>query len=362
MSRGFSLVEMVVAVALVLVALGAVFTLANPAHPTFQAQPVAIDMQQRTRVAVDAISGDLLAAGAGLGKYVAPVLPFRRGLISPDSPGSFFTDRISVLYVPPKTATTTLNAPSDAGSVVYVNAQPGCSLAKPLCGFVVNTLAAVFDETGTYDTFRIASLQENPPAIVRHPGPWSKAYAAGATLTAIESVTYWLRIDTGKGTSELMRYDGRVTDLPVADEVVGLTFEYFGDPTPPVIRRPPSDPVGPWTSYGPKTPPVTDDDAATDGYGAGENCVFNVVEAATAPRLSILGLPPSLVPLPSSSLTDGPWCPDHLAPNRFDADLLRVRRVRVMLRVRPSATVVQTPTPDQQISFDVVPRNLSLPQ
>ena len=67
----------------------------------------------------------------------------------------------------------------------------------------------------------------------------------------------------------------------------------------------------------------------------GENCTFAVVEGVHAPRLTVLGSgSPALVELTHAILTDGPWCPDSLATNRFDADLLRVRRIRVSLRVQ----------------------------
>ncbi len=62
--------------------------------------------------------------------------------------------------------------------------------------------------------------------------------------------------------------------------------------------------------------------------------------------------------------------------NRFDADLLRIRKVRVTLRVQVGAKSLRGPTgtfflrggtstgaeryiPDQEISFEVTPRNLN---
>jgi hypothetical protein len=41
-----------------------------------------------------------------------------------------------------------------------------------------------------------------------------------------------------------------------------------------------------------------------------------------------------LARLPLGVFTDGPWCPDGASPNRYDADLLRIRLVRVTLRVQ----------------------------
>ena len=66
------------------------------------------DQQQRLRVAVEAMRRDLLAAGAGpafgrghgpLGQLLAPVLPARAGAIGPDAELSFYSDRVSVMYI-----------------------------------------------------------------------------------------------------------------------------------------------------------------------------------------------------------------------------------------------------------------------
>ena len=86
---GFCLVEMTIALAIVLVVMGAMFAVMNPASGAFHSQPEAIDMHQRLRVAVDAISSDLTMAGAGTGKYFASVLPYRRGPLAPDSPATY---------------------------------------------------------------------------------------------------------------------------------------------------------------------------------------------------------------------------------------------------------------------------------
>jgi hypothetical protein len=65
----------------------------------------------------------------------------------------------------------------------------------------------------------------------------------------------------------------------------------------------------------------------------------------------------SLSELTGAELTDGPFC--GIAPNRFDADLLRIRRVRVSLRVdAPTGSAGRQPPP-MELSFDVTPPNLS---
>ena len=83
------------------------------------------------------------------------------------------------------------------------------------------------------------------------------------------------------------------------------------------------------------------------------------------------------MPLTGAELTDGPWCPDAASPTRYDADLLRVRRIGVTVRVQSAAAALRGPAgalfahpgtsqsgakwlPDQEIHFDVSPRNLNL--
>jgi len=42
-------------------------------------------------------------------------------------------------------------------------------------------------------------------------------------------------------------------------------------------------------------------------------------------------------------LTDGPWCPDAENPNRYDADLLRVREVVVTFRSEAAISALRGP-------------------
>jgi hypothetical protein len=128
------------------------------------------------------------------------------------------------------------------------------------------------------------------------------------------SHTYHLKRDTAARIWQLMHYDGDSTDLPVVDHVTGLQFEYFEE--------------------GPS-------------------------------------------PLDPATLQDGPWVPDDPAVMKFDADLLKIRRVRVLLRVQAAlnsmrgpagvlftnggtSTSVERYLPDLELQFDVAVRNLNL--
>ena len=174
-----------------------------------------------------------------------------------------------------------------------------------------------------------------------------------------------------------MHYDGFHTVVPVLDEVVGLNFEYYGDPQPPAMvdgNGLKSQDV----TYGPR-PPVLGQVKGT--WPAGENCTIQVVGGIQQPRLANLGAAGTgLVRLTAAQLTDGPFCPDGTNTNRFDADLFRIKKIRVSLRLQTgdaslrgsltdgqNAMFVNTGRAtgdrqvfDQQIRFDVTPRNMNL--
>ena len=116
---GFTLVELLLAALLTVIIVAGAFQLAGPAQRMFQSQPEAADMQQRMRVAVDALRRDLVMAGAGtyagpalgaLNYRVASVMPYRAFGDSPDQTRGVFhrTDAISFLYVPSTPAQTQL--------------------------------------------------------------------------------------------------------------------------------------------------------------------------------------------------------------------------------------------------------------
>jgi len=282
MSRdsGFTVLEMVVAMALTVTVVAAVFTVVGGGPDAFAVQTEVSDMHQRLRVASGTLIHDLMSATA--------VRPYRSHGPDADPPGTVTSD----------------------------------------------TLTAI----------------------------------GNAAMT-----TYWLKRDRA-GTYQLMSYaGGGSADVPVVDNIVALAFDYVGDPAPPTIVRPLTDPTGPWTTYGP--PPAA---GAVPPFAAGENCIFVDDGSGTpAPRLAVLAPPPaSLIDLPAALFSDGPWCPDDASADRWDADLLRVRAVVVTVRVQAAAAALRGPTgplfahggtsnapsrwaPDVEVRVQVAPRNLN---
>ena len=391
---GFTLVEMLIAMAVMLLILGGVFQAFNPATGSFRTQPEVADLQQRLRVGNERLYNGLIVAGAGiysgqalgtLGQFFAPVLPYLVGSLHNDpAAGVYFrTDAITVFHVPTTASQCTIrDKMPQPSSEVKVNAEPGCPANDPLCGFEEGMRVIIFDATGSFDFFTITQvqssslhLQHRPPI---NPDDFSKAYDVGAVISQVNTDAYYWRQDPATNTFQLMHYDLFQNDVPLIDDVVNLRFEYMGDAAPPVLRAPVTDPIGPWTTYGPK-PPALGVDVASDSWPAGENCTFTVDPASGlhVSRLASLGAPGTLTALDATQLSDGPWCPDASNINRYDADLHRVRQIRVTFRVQTSVANLRGPAgvlfsragtgrlsdrlvPDQAVQFDVTPRNLNL--
>jgi prepilin-type N-terminal cleavage/methylation domain-containing protein len=391
--RGFSLIELIIAMAVMLTVTGSVFTLMNPAQGSFAAQPEVSDMQQRLRVATDTLYKDLIMTGGGayqgsmsgsLGNFFAAVQPRRIGSTNADGPTVFKADTISLVYVPATIAQTSLKAKSPNQKSVELAVEsnqdvppaPGCPAADELCGFKENMTVLMYDDSGNYDIFTITNVQGSALHLQHNTDQLTYTEYAPVTtkIVQVSNFVYYFNA----ATNQLMFYDGGPgADVPVVDNVVGLAFEYFGEPQPPTWRPGKnvknSAETGPWTSYGPK-PAALD----TPSWPAGENCIFTFDGVTPQSRLPALGAPGTgLVKLTAAQLTDGPWCPNAASPNRWDADLLRVRKIGITIRVQAANAALRGPAsalftrggtskggekwvPDQEIRFQVSPRNLNL--
>ena len=387
--RGFSLIEMVIATGLTLLVTASIFAMMHPAQGAFAAQPEVADMQQRLRVGAETLSKVLIMAGAGayqgpqagsLKYYFPSVLPFRQGARNDDPPGTFATNRITIIYVPSTTAQATLSASLSTATTSFIpTVASNCPIdtmtgepAKP-CGFARDQTVLIYDDSGSFDLLTITAVEESTGTLTvnRPADATGTTFAAGSTIVEAASHAYFLKTDASKNTYQLMHYDGTSNnDVPVVDNVVGLSFDYYGEAQPPTVRKSLSD--TPATTYGPKPSAV-----AVAPWGAFENCLFSPAPVPT-PKLPVLGAgTPALVRLTAAQLTDGPFCPDDPNANRWDADLLRIRKIGVTLRVQSAVAALRGPAgvlfahggtsaggprwvPDQELHFDIAPRNLNL--
>jgi Tfp pilus assembly protein PilW len=381
-SGGFSVVELVIAVAVLLLVTSAVFAMLDPAGGAFQTQPEAADVLQRLRAASEVLRRDLVLAGsspslAGATDPVgqAAVFPMRIGRRNPDAVASFSDTRISFWSVSPFAPQATLATPLPAsGGAATIAAGAGCADADSRCGFRAGTTVAAFGSSGTWDLFSVTGVQDTTLTLQHNLRDSARIHPAGSTTIAeVTSRTYFFRDDPASGFARLVRYDNASgADVPVIDHVVRLKFEYFGDAEPPMlVSAAVGGPVR--ATYGPLPPPTG---TALTSYPPGENCVFaRTAAGATIPRLPALAATPVLVPLAAADLVDGPWCPDALDPNRYDADLLRVRQVVVSLRVESAVVSLRGPAgplftrggtargnrlvPDRALRIVIAPRALN---
>jgi hypothetical protein len=348
-------------------------------------QPETSDLSQRARVGIDALQRDLLMAGAGmyaagavgpLHQFLAPVMPYRAfGAGSDPATGTLFrADALSVLFVASTPSQSTLaTAMSEGGLDIAIENPATCppATASQVCGLASGDQVLVFERAGEWDVFSVDRASAGT-AITLKGQPSTRGFAAGSNVTAARAVTYALKPDPASGAFQLVRADGFGPAQPVLDQVVALEFRYWGDPQPPRVLD--DSGTQPTVSYGPPPPPL---EQALAGWPAGENCTFALVDGRHETRLAPLGGAGALVEIAPSMFTDGPWCPDGEARNRFDADLLRIRRVGVTLRVQAAPPALRGPTgrlfangglaraggrmvPDVEIQFDVSPRNLNL--
>ena len=384
---GFTIIELMIATAIMVTVTGAIFAVMNPSTGAFQAQPEVSDLQQRLRVGVDSLQKDLIMAGAGtysgasagtLTNFMAPLMPYKAFGDVPDPVnGTFFRkDAISLMYVPPTPSQTTISDPMPAqSSEIKVTPQANCpSKKEALCGFDIGDKLIIFDPMGNWDFFTVTQVQDSAAHLQHRLHDFSVSYATGSYVTMVTVAMYYLNTNDVTKTYQLMHHDG-VSERPLVDNVVKLEFQYFGDNLPPVLTgKPLADPTGPWTTYGPPPPPLTE---ARSGWPQGENCTFKVVNGQHTPRLEPITAGIGQVELTKAMLEDGPWCPGPASPNKFDADILRVRRVRVKLRVQAALAALRGPAstlfmkggtghvgdrlvPDQELMFDVTPRNMNL--
>ena len=328
---GFSLVELIVAAGMGVVIAAMLFDFAATSQRTARQEPDIADLNQRVRAAAAALERDLRSAGGTsphgpigtLSSFLPPIQPARTGLIAADGELTAFPDRISILLLPDRAWVAPL-----AADVVHpaadISIDPDAAGCPPggVCGFTPGARAAIVDTArlgAGYDLFSVTHALAGLGHSAPNP-PLSKLYrAATSVVLPLEQNVYYL----DRAERRLMRYDGFRSTLPVVDHVVGLQFAYFADSHPGSVASPP-------------------DDAGNCAYGPGD-----------PPRPLLMPLPAgTIAEIPLPRFTDGPFC--GVAPNRFDADLLRIRRVRVTLRLQAADAAVR----DVEVTFHVSPRNM----
>jgi hypothetical protein len=326
------MVELLVGIAVTLIVAGITAGLIAAFGYASLAQPQAADEQQRVRAAAEQVAGWLAPAGQGVSGSgpnegwlsVPPLYPQRRGVSGADPDTAAFVDRITIVagVDPPAGGRLGTSMATPASPVALDTLSCGAGLTA--CGVTTGSRALIADARAAGEWFTVTRV--DPGTMAHDPPTLSSAYAVhrGTMVTSIDvrslsydTVRHQLRASTPGG------------DFPFLDGVAGFDVRWFADPRPP---------------RGPLPPP-------------GENnCV---VEADGSPRLAALvtaGGP--WVELSTAAMSDGPWC--GAPPWRFDADLFRIRLVRITLALQrarlPGPAALAGPVPSVEI--DVSPRNM----
>ncbi len=379
--RGFSLPELLIATALALVLATGVLSVVSTGRAVSSAGAETIELEQRLRAVSEAVSTDLASAGAGpvtgvlgrpIGAIVACILPFTVGP-GGDPPGTSRADAITVLASAPHRAAVALaTAFLPSAGVAQLAVSPGCPTGDPACGVRAGDVVLLVDGGGQADLYDVNSVAGSAVQLQSRGAASGREFQAGAWMVPVTVASYYLKAGTSADGVQVISGNGGTSELPYVDHAASLEIRLLGDPQPPRLDSPGSPPGR--ATYGP-TPPPLGVDNPRDEWPAGENCTFAMSDGRQQSRLAALEGGLDLVFLPPSLLTDGPWCPDGAAPNRVDADLLRVREVQMTLRLEASSPAVRGGdvrlfvhpgaarypwrwVPDRQVTIDVVPRAL----
>lgn len=343
-SRGFTLVEVLVSMALVALVVGLVAVVAVPVLEAFEADPAAADAAQRARGVAQALFDDLREAGSGFvsAPDIAPgvALP----AVWPDAlalgawtPGAR-AHTVSAWHAPRGAAHLTLAVDVPAGTAVLPLIRPAfCSAVSPSCGLGANDEVLMHGPHGRLAASSVRQVL--PPFDLDLTVPLADAWPAGTIVSVVESHTYELRPDAATGLSQITRRVGAGPATALVDYVTRFDVEWWVDAgAPRVVVAPPN--IEEDASAGPAPPPPGL--AAAPPWAAGENCAFTRDALGVARwRGSTGGAAPAVAAL--TEFGDGPWCPSAAAAVRWDADIARVSAVRVVMAIAAAASALRPP-------------------
>ena len=243
---GHTVVELVIASAILLSVSGAVIGLLHEGLAGTPLLEETTDLHQRARVAADALAGELRLAAAGTPS--GPLTVFF-GAIDPRHPadpvGTASSAALTLRYVPSGGAHSRLAQPlAPMAAVAVVDAFNGCPVGATACGFVAGTSAVVFDAAGNADMLEVDAIGPGILTVSSPAGPRAVSYPAGAEIAEAVQVTFFFDAPN----RQLRRQEGGGSFV-VADNITSLAFDYFDAamvPLPLSLFR-----DGPFTGAGP---------------------------------------------------------------------------------------------------------------
>jgi Tfp pilus assembly protein PilW len=220
--RGFSLIELLLACALLVLIGGVVAALAGPLRLALERSDGSAQLEPAGTAALEALVADVREAGSGAA-VADPRWRLARGVTRVLSMRDLDTDSleipggaIRVARTPRRGAQAVLSTPALAGdTLLHLDLTSRCSGGAPSCGFSDGTVAVLYDADAA-DVVTISSAAPGPVVLSR---PVTSAFAAGAALSELVTTTYGTRRAMG-GSRQLVSLTTGGAEQPVLDNVV----------------------------------------------------------------------------------------------------------------------------------------------
>lgn len=341
-SRGFTVLELLISAGIVLAIMSVAVVVVGQARAALDRDGMGVESAQRLRAGLDVLTRELRDAGASGGSAAAsgalahalpPVELLRSAAADGGREDRFVAIRVTTSPVAAARAVT--REAIAPGTVIPLRPPPACS-SLPACGFRVGSMVVIYDGSGAFDRVAIEAIDPVNGSLAVRPAV-SRPYPVGTSIGEVEMVTIELARDAS-GTATLVRHSTNGAAQPLVDHVALFRVEAMVDAMPPAPGPLPASPP----TYGPRPPPPDVDDLR-DAWPAGENCTMaRGADDGLVSRLALRGGSGGLVRLSLAQLQDGPWCPGASGV-AYDADLFRVRRLDVRLRVEAASARLRGP-------------------
>jgi len=232
--RGFSLIELLVALTVCALLSGGIAAVTPHARAAFDATPEALDLQQRERTIIDVLTRAVRSAAwlsaheQGVALARAPAIEL---LDLDEGSQVFHALRVVAITGPGQgTLASDQSAPSDA---LQLHPDAHCPAVADVCGFTPGAVAAIVNREGRLNIFAVGSTHPGTTSI-RPSLALSDAYARGSAVFAVSADSYRLAAQAD-GSLALVRETAGGAVQPIDDYV--LTLNLTRSPASGVMTR-----------------------------------------------------------------------------------------------------------------------------
>jgi prepilin-type N-terminal cleavage/methylation domain-containing protein len=229
---GFTVIELLIVMTITLLIAGAIANVSQPARAVFDRVPAELDLQQRARTAIDALSQALRSSGKNVAAterlgVLSDIVP-TASASGPDESGPY--TEITVIVPVPDAAQGILLTDQPGSGAPITLATAHCPGVTDVCGFTIGRSAVIADGAGNYDVFTIAATNM-AARLVTPARALSRSYPAGSVVIEADEFTFSLARQPD-GSHSLIRRTAAGAIQPIVDFVSGLSFDVIGRDAP----------------------------------------------------------------------------------------------------------------------------------